>query len=195
MTLRRVGLAIALGTLVVSGYYVLAYLYWWEWNRALIAGVFFLAIEAAIGVLLVLGRLDRLERRIESEGRLGSHHRTVDVLHANCATTTRPFRVARSQTVEPDERVRADPARRGCVALGRGMADRTCGADVRGADARARTGDATRRARNTRRVDSSGLPTTRSFRNRHDDETCCSSPSRSERQPFSWWSGSTSCRT
>lgn len=83
MTLRRIGLAIALGTLAVSGYYVLAYLYWWEWNRALIAGVFFLAIEAAIGVLVVLGRLDRLERRIESEGRLAHHRRTVDVLHSN----------------------------------------------------------------------------------------------------------------
>jgi hypothetical protein len=83
MMLRRIGLAIALGTLAVSGYYVLAYLYWWEWNRALIAGVFFLAIEAAIGVLLVLGRIDRLEQRIESEGRLASHHRTVDVLHSN----------------------------------------------------------------------------------------------------------------
>jgi hypothetical protein len=83
VTFRRIGLAIALGTLVVSGYYVLAYLYWWEWNRALVAGVFFLAIEAAIGVLVVLGRIDRLERRLESEGRLASHRRTVDVLHSN----------------------------------------------------------------------------------------------------------------
>jgi hypothetical protein len=67
----------------VSGYYVLAYLYWWEWNRALIAGVFFLAIELALGVLLVLTRVARLERRIEAEGRAAQHARTLDVLRSN----------------------------------------------------------------------------------------------------------------
>jgi hypothetical protein len=81
MNLRRVGFVIATFTLAVSGYYVLAYLYWWEWNRALIAGVFFLAIEIALGALLVLGRLSKLERRIELDGRAANHRRTLDVLH------------------------------------------------------------------------------------------------------------------
>jgi hypothetical protein len=80
MTLRRIGLAIGLATLVVSGYYVLAYLYWWEWNRALIAGVFFLATEIAIGALLVMQRIGRLERQIELQGRSGHHRQTLATL-------------------------------------------------------------------------------------------------------------------
>jgi hypothetical protein len=83
MTSRRIGFAIAFVTLVLSGYYLLAYLYWWEWNRALIAGVFFLAIEGALGVFLVLGRIAALERKIELEGRSTSRLRTIDVLHTN----------------------------------------------------------------------------------------------------------------
>jgi hypothetical protein len=83
MTMRRVALAIGLATLIVSGYYVLAYLYWWEWNRAAIAGVFFIATEVAIGILVVLGRIERLEHRIDANGNRGRRLRTVDILHAN----------------------------------------------------------------------------------------------------------------
>lgn len=80
MIMRRLGLAIAVVTLAVSGYYLLAYLYWWEWNRALIAGVFFLAIEIAIAIIIVLGRLSRLERRIETEGGRARRQRTLGIL-------------------------------------------------------------------------------------------------------------------
>jgi hypothetical protein len=79
--MRRIGLVIAFVTLAVSGYYVLAYLYWWEWNRALIAGVFFLSIEIAVAVFLVLARLRRLEQRMEKEGTFARHQRTVSILH------------------------------------------------------------------------------------------------------------------
>jgi hypothetical protein len=81
--IRRIGLTIALGTLAVSGYYVLAYLYWWEWNRALIAGVFFLSIEIAVAVFLVLDRLHRLEHRVERGEALARHQRTAAILHEN----------------------------------------------------------------------------------------------------------------
>jgi hypothetical protein len=83
MKIRRVGIAIGLATLIVSGYYVLAYLYWWEWNRAAIAGVFFLATEIAIGILVVLGRIERLERRIDANGNRARRLRTLDIVHAN----------------------------------------------------------------------------------------------------------------
>jgi hypothetical protein len=83
MTARRIGLAIAIVTLTVSGYYVLAYLYWWEWNRALIAGVFFLAVEMALGIALVLTRLARMERQIELAGGTTQRLRTVETLHAH----------------------------------------------------------------------------------------------------------------
>jgi hypothetical protein len=92
MIARRIGIAIALVTLVVSGYYLLAYLYWWEWNRALIAGVFFLSVELALGIALVLSRLARIERRIELDGGAAVRHRTLDTLHAHAPA--RPDRFA-----------------------------------------------------------------------------------------------------
>lgn len=83
MTARRIGVGIALVTLAVSAYYVLAYLFLWEWNRALIAGVFFLAIEVALGHLLVLDRVARIETRIDQLDDRAAQRRTIDVLHAH----------------------------------------------------------------------------------------------------------------
>ncbi len=60
MSARRIGAAIAAVTLVSSGSYVFAYLYRWEWNRALICGVIFLAAEIALATLFLSGRLRRL---------------------------------------------------------------------------------------------------------------------------------------
>jgi hypothetical protein len=45
--------------LVVSGAYLLVYLYRWEWNRAVISGVFFIAAEIALATTLLLGELRR----------------------------------------------------------------------------------------------------------------------------------------
>jgi len=53
-TLARLG---AVALLVVSGGYVLLYLYRWEWNRALIAGIFFLAAEIAVVAMALADRL------------------------------------------------------------------------------------------------------------------------------------------
>ena len=52
-------------TLVGSGGYVLLYLYRWEWNRALISGLFFLASEIALFAGALSGRLRRLEGNVE----------------------------------------------------------------------------------------------------------------------------------
>jgi hypothetical protein len=54
---RRLAVALAATTLAGSGAYLFVYLYRWEWNRALIAGVFFLAAEVALGFAAVLKRL------------------------------------------------------------------------------------------------------------------------------------------
>ena len=45
MIAKRIGVLLVAVTLVASGAYVLVYLQRWEWNRALIAGVFMLASE------------------------------------------------------------------------------------------------------------------------------------------------------
>jgi hypothetical protein len=44
-------------SLVMSGLYLFVYLYRWEWNRALIAGVFFLGAEIALATTMILARL------------------------------------------------------------------------------------------------------------------------------------------
>lgn len=52
--------------LVGSGTYIGVYLYRWEWNRALIAGMFFVIAEVGLGLGLVLARLGKIEERIGS---------------------------------------------------------------------------------------------------------------------------------
>jgi hypothetical protein len=65
MTARRMGLAIAIVTALGSGAYVFIYLYRWEWNRALIAGMIFIAVELALLGAAILDRLNNLGRRMD----------------------------------------------------------------------------------------------------------------------------------
>jgi hypothetical protein len=51
--------------LVASGAYFLVYLYRWQWNRALVSGLFFVAAEIAVVASVVLRRLQALEDRLE----------------------------------------------------------------------------------------------------------------------------------
>jgi len=52
--------------LFFTALYFFVYLWRWEWNRALIAGVLFVATSVAMGTALVLGRLRRLEARLQA---------------------------------------------------------------------------------------------------------------------------------
>jgi hypothetical protein len=58
--------------LVASGAYLLIYLYRWEWNRALISGVFFIAAEVALATASLGRRMARVEERVERLERSGS---------------------------------------------------------------------------------------------------------------------------
>jgi hypothetical protein len=62
-TAAAVGRAALLLVLAGSGGYVLLYLYRWEWQRAIIAGIFFLASLIVLSTILILRRLDRIERQ------------------------------------------------------------------------------------------------------------------------------------
>jgi len=57
-----------------SGTYVFLYLYRWEWNRALISGLMFLAAEVAVIGWALLSRLAVIDRRLE---RSPERHRSV----------------------------------------------------------------------------------------------------------------------
>jgi hypothetical protein len=67
MSPRRLGMLVTLVTMGGAGWYVFVYLYRWEWNRALISGVIFLAAELGLIGTLVIGRLTRIERRLDDE--------------------------------------------------------------------------------------------------------------------------------
>jgi hypothetical protein len=54
-------------TLAYSGAYVFVYLYRWEWNRALTAGLFFLAAEIGLAAAFLGERIRKLERRLDGE--------------------------------------------------------------------------------------------------------------------------------
>lgn len=64
MRAGRVAQLAVLLVLIGSGVYLAVYLYRWEWNRALIAGMFFLIAEVGLGIAIVLQRLQRLEQRV-----------------------------------------------------------------------------------------------------------------------------------
>lgn len=72
MTLTRAvaafGRVLLLLVLVASGVYVLLYLARWEWQRAQIAGIFFLSSLVVLSTTLVLRRLTALERRVAMSG-------------------------------------------------------------------------------------------------------------------------------
>ncbi len=58
---RLIGRLVALVVLIFSGTYLLVYLYRWEWNRALVSGIFFVSAEVALAAGLILSRLRAIE--------------------------------------------------------------------------------------------------------------------------------------
>jgi hypothetical protein len=72
---RVVSYALVGIVLVASGTYLLVYLYRWEWNRAVLSGIFFVAAEVALGIAMLLARLRRIELQLDartSSGPAGS---------------------------------------------------------------------------------------------------------------------------
>jgi hypothetical protein len=66
MSLRRAVMLVTGVAAASSGAYMLIYLYRWQWNRALIAAIFFVAAEVALVAELLLERLRRVERALEA---------------------------------------------------------------------------------------------------------------------------------
>jgi hypothetical protein len=66
MSPRRLVVAIvAAVTMLASGAYLFVYLYRWEWNRAMIAGIIFLATEVAVIGWQLNGRIAEVRRDVE----------------------------------------------------------------------------------------------------------------------------------
>jgi hypothetical protein len=86
---RKVAWLAAVVTLVASGSYIFVYLYRWEWHRALIVAVLFIAAEVATAAALVYRRVGSLQRRLEQrwegddEGRVAPDGAVVDILRTS----------------------------------------------------------------------------------------------------------------
>lgn len=69
MTRRHIAYVVPVAALLAAATYVLVYLYRWEWHRALVAGVFMLALELGIGLALVFEKLRAIEARMDAAER------------------------------------------------------------------------------------------------------------------------------
>ncbi len=65
---RVVTRATGVVVLVASGFYLLLYLYRWEWNRAQVAGLFFVAAEVGLVGAAIFARLRTIEARLPPPG-------------------------------------------------------------------------------------------------------------------------------
>lgn len=77
--MRRAALALVIGVLAASGAYALIYLFRWEWHRAIITALFFVAAEVALGIAVLLRRLARLEDRLDALADGVERGRAVDL--------------------------------------------------------------------------------------------------------------------
>jgi hypothetical protein len=64
MNAKRLGWALGTATLVGAGAYLMIYLYRWEWNRALTAGIFVLIAEVALAAGAIMEKLRGMEERL-----------------------------------------------------------------------------------------------------------------------------------
>ncbi|HEX4978459.1 MAG TPA: hypothetical protein VFV35_00195 [Acidimicrobiales bacterium] len=90
MSARRLAVVVSLGGLAAAGAYVLVYLVRWEWHRALVAGVFMLALEIGVGLAFVFERLRSIEARLDGpeRERLDATRRAITDARPNAP---RPF--------------------------------------------------------------------------------------------------------
>ena len=61
---RRLGYLFGLLASLTSGAYLFVYLYRWEWNRAVMAGLFFVAAEVGLATAAILERIKSIEKSI-----------------------------------------------------------------------------------------------------------------------------------
>lgn len=63
--MRKLRYAVLLGALGATGVYLFVYLVRWEWHRALVAGVLFVAAEVALASAAILDRLRSIQHALE----------------------------------------------------------------------------------------------------------------------------------
>jgi hypothetical protein len=64
---RKLAYGGGFAVLATSGVYLFVYLYRWEWNRAVFAGVIFIATEVAMAAMAILERVGTVSTRLEQQ--------------------------------------------------------------------------------------------------------------------------------
>ncbi len=88
--MKKIGWLTGVVTLLASGGYIFVYLYRWEWHRALIVAMLFVAAEVPMATALVLRRLRTLQRRLDPERTREPEPAVLERLHSN-APNRNPF--------------------------------------------------------------------------------------------------------
>ncbi len=93
---RKLSVLAIVSVLAITGAYTLIYLFRWEWNRAIITGIFFLAAELALAIVLLLRRFTRLEQRLDrmeapNQPRAELDPVVLDRLRESAPPARRPF--------------------------------------------------------------------------------------------------------
>ncbi|MGK2930432.1 MAG: hypothetical protein ACSLFO_12725 [Acidimicrobiales bacterium] len=99
--MRRFAVALPVAVGALCGGYAVVYLVRWEWNRAIIAGICFLAVEVIVVGVLILERLRRIEARLDDAQR--DHARMAPVPDA-IDPTDPALEALRATTPPPPDR-------------------------------------------------------------------------------------------
>lgn len=70
--MKGLGRAIALASAAACAAYTVIYLYRWEWHRAIVAALFLLVAEVALGTAAILRRMSALEQRLTGTAATGT---------------------------------------------------------------------------------------------------------------------------
>lgn len=87
---KRLGYLFGVLAFAMAGAYLFVYLFRWEWNRALMAGLFFIAAEIALAAAAILERIKSVEKRISEIGRV-EHAELLARLQENPVPPKEPF--------------------------------------------------------------------------------------------------------
>ena len=91
MRARWLSSAIGVVALVAAGFYVFVYLYRWEWNRAIMAGVLFVAAEIALATALVLDKFRSVEKKLDDAAGRGRRLESLDAIEDAAPPARRHF--------------------------------------------------------------------------------------------------------
>jgi hypothetical protein len=92
MIAKRLAAITSIVVLLASGTYLFVYLYRWEWNRALIAGVFLIVAEIGLVGAMLIDRLRSLERRMSNMEMGTSRRETLEEIERSAPKPKQRFK-------------------------------------------------------------------------------------------------------